>query len=83
MTRIDFSLMLSREARQSHDHRLRQEADLARAEADLASSDWQVVREAEGGAIMNADTREARALARALISRLRADLAALPPSEPV
>lgn len=83
MSNIDFSRMLTHETRLVGAHRERLEAELATAEADLAASDWQVIRAAEGGPAMAPGLRDARAAARATISRLRADLAALPLSGPV
>lgn len=80
MRKIDFSKMQSLEDRRTEDNRVTLETELATAMAALAASDWQVIREAEGGPAMDPDLRESRVVARATISRLRADLAALSPS---
>lgn len=75
--KTDFSQMQSLEARQAEENRLALETELATAIAALAASNLQVIREAEGGPVMAHDLRDARVAARAAISRLRADLAAL------
>jgi hypothetical protein len=83
MHKIDFSRMQTRDARLLRDQRLALETALAAAEATIAASDWQVIRAAEGGPTLPPDLREARSTARATISRLRAELAALLPGNDV
>lgn len=77
MGKIDFTRMIPRTAHAAEKGRLTREADLAQAMADLAATDWLVIRAAEGGAAMAPKDRAARAKARDTISRLRAELAAL------
>lgn len=78
MSKIDFSQMLAPEVLAAAARRREVEATIALLVAELASTDWLVIREAEGGAAMGADIREARGRARAEISQLRDELQALP-----
>ncbi|NEX47746.1 hypothetical protein [Pseudotabrizicola algicola] len=82
MSKIDFSRIITRSAREAEDECRRLQAELVQAEADLAATDWQVIREAEGGPAMDPALRAARAEARANISRLREAILALTAVDP-
>jgi hypothetical protein len=79
MSKIDFSRMITFEERKTEERRQAASLEIVEASAVLGATDWQVIREAEGGNPMTEDIRESRAKARDLISRLRAELATLPP----
>ena len=79
MKTIDFSRMITPADRAALARRQQIETALAEADAALVTTDWQVIRQAEGGTALTPAERAVRKEARATISRLRDDLASLPP----
>lgn len=74
MTTIDFSLMVTAEAKAAAALLEETRATIADATAVLAESDWMVIREAEGGPAVPDDIRAARQDMRDLISKLRKEI---------
>lgn len=78
MSNIDFSQMQTPELLSALGKRREIENSISRLLAKLAETDWLVIREAESGELINPEVREERKLARAEVSRLRAELETLP-----
>lgn len=74
MSRIDFSLVVTAEAKAAAQRAEDARAGIAAASAVLAESDWMVIREAEGGTPVPDEIRALRQDARDLISKLRAEI---------
>ena len=71
---IDWSQMIAAESRAAEARRERVETELTAALAQLAETDWMVIREAEEGVPLPEDTRAARKAARGVASAARAAL---------
>lgn len=74
MSKIDFSLVVTAEAKAAAAQLEEVRIGIAAASAVLAESDWMVIREAEGGPPVPDEIRALRQDARDLISKLREEI---------